>query len=476
MTYTWLKRFGCVSGFLALGLILGACSNDTNQTTTTEPALSGSNEVATQDNEVEAQELRIVWRDLGENDNLRRFFENYFVESFEAANPDIRLVLAPIMASEADYFGRVALSMQSPDTAPDIVAQDSFQLNADASAGFLLPLDNRVHAWDEWDYYIENIKQGYVAQSGRLYAIPGTSDSRGLWVNLSVLEEAGLPANWSPTTWEEILEGARAIRDNTDAIPLGFNVARSAGEAVTMQTFLMFLEGTDDSLFDQASGQFVARSQGFLDSLRFIDTVFNQENLSPSLSMAMGTNYASLMFQELLPTGQAGIALDGFWNVNNWLEGGAHPLDNPEEIMAFLPMPTQFGQGAGSVTMSGGWGWAIPYNSQNHDLAWRVLQAMGSAENQAIRATLEGNLTVREDSATNPRYTAVPFMEIATGFLANSQFRPAREEYPQISVEIQTAVEAVASGSSTPEQAMDEFERNVLRIVGEGNAVIRETN
>jgi multiple sugar transport system substrate-binding protein len=283
-----------------------------------------------------------------------------------------------------------------------------------------------------------------------------------------------LGENWLPTNWEEILDGAEAIRDNTEAVPFGFNVARSAGEAVTMQTFLMLLEGTDDALFDHESGKWIAESQGFLDSLRFIDDVFNNLSLAPSMSLAMGTNYASVMFQDLLPNGNAGIALDGFWNVAHFVEGGAAELENPESTLAFLPFPTQFGQGAGSVTMSGGLGWAIPANSRHHDLAWRVVQELGSEVHQATRATLDGNLTVREDSAQDARYTAVPFMAVATSFLENAHFRPAREEYPQISVEIQAAVEAVATGSRTPEQAMEEFTNSVIRIAGEENIIRRD--
>lgn len=79
--------------------------------------------------------------------------------------------------------------MQSESTAPDVVAEDSFMLNSDANAGYLLPLDDYVRDWDQWQYYTENLKSGSIGEDGKLYAIPGTSDSRGLWYNKNVFKK-----------------------------------------------------------------------------------------------------------------------------------------------------------------------------------------------------------------------------------------------------------------------------------------------
>jgi ABC-type sugar transport system, periplasmic component len=455
------KVMGLTAFVLCLAMLLTACGNGS------EPANK------TDDGAEKRTPLRITWRNQGDVDPLRDFLEE-FIPKFEAENPDIELVLAPIQASEGDYFARVALAMQSPDTAPDIVAQDTFQINADASAGYLLALDDYLNAWEEWEHYTENLKTGVKAADGLLYALPGTSDSRGLWYNKEVFRAAGLDTDWNPTSWEEILETAEVIKASApDVIPFSFNVARANGEATTMQSFLMFLNGTGEVLYDFDEAKWVTESKGFLDSLEFIDEVFNVRDLAPPASISMNSNYGSVMMQDKFPNGEVGIILDGFWNTGNWIETGAAPLDNVEEVIGFAAMPTQLGQAPGSVTLSGGWGWSIPANSTNHDLSWRVLQGLGSEEEQANRVIAEGNLAVRGDSAENPRYKELPFMEEATKFLENAHFRPANDDYPAVSVEIQMAVEAVASGSSTPEQAMAAYATNVARIAGEENTMSR---
>jgi multiple sugar transport system substrate-binding protein len=417
-------------------------------------------------------EIKITWRDVGEHDNLKKYLTNTFIPEFEKENPDIKIVLSPITASEGDYFSKVALSMQSENTAPDVVAEDTFMLNSDANAGYLLPLDDYVSEWDQWDYYTENLKSGSIAEDGKLYAIPGTSDSRGLWYNKNVFKKAGLPEDWKPKNWDEIIEAAEKIKDSSkDVIPLSMGVAKANGESVSMQTFEMLLYGTEDVLFDAETKKWHVNTKGIEESLQFIDEVYNQKKLGPPLSIAINSNYSSVLFQDKFPNDQAGIILDGFWNTGNYTENGAVPIDNVTERFGFAPMPTQNGQEPGSTTMSGGWTWAIPAKAKNPDASWKVIQALGGKEQQAARAISEGNLTVRDDSAEIPEYKEQAFISEATEFLKNAHFRPANDKYPNVSVEIQTMVEAVATGSKTPKQAAKDYTSNVIRIVGEENVV-----
>lgn len=419
-------------------------------------------------------EIKITWRDQGEHDNLKQFLTKTFIPKFEKENPDIKIVLNPIQASEGDYFSKVALAMKSSSTAPDVVAEDSFMLNSDANAGYLLKLDKYLKSWDQWDKYQENLKAGSKAQDGSYYAIPGTSDSRGLWYNKSVFKKAGLPENWQPKNWDDMIKAAEIIKKKVpDAIPLSMGVCKANGESVSMQTFEMLLYGTKETLYDDNTKKWIVSGKGINDSLKFIDQVFNKKKLGPPLSIAMNSNYASVMFQDKLPKGKVGIILDGYWNLRNYKSDGAVPIKNVDKILGFAAMPTQYGQDPGTTTMVGGWTWAIPTKSQHHDAAWKVLQALGSKEMQAKRAISEGNLTVRTDSAEIPAYKNRTFIPEATKYLENGHFRPANDKYPNVSTEIQNMVESVASGKVTPAKAAQTFKKNVTRIVGSDNVITK---
>ena len=62
--------------------------------------------------------ISITFRDGG-SDALKNWFEHAY-ETYEKKD-SMELDIAPITASEGDYFAKVALALQSADTAPDIV-------------------------------------------------------------------------------------------------------------------------------------------------------------------------------------------------------------------------------------------------------------------------------------------------------------------------------------------------------------------
>lgn len=85
--------------------------------------------------------------------------------------------------------------MKSPDTAPDIVAEDTSIIKSDAAAGYLEPLDTQVAGWSDWkDKFIENLKEGVTGEDGKVYGVPATSDTRGIWYNKELLAQAGAGA------------------------------------------------------------------------------------------------------------------------------------------------------------------------------------------------------------------------------------------------------------------------------------------
>nr|WP_245645029.1 extracellular solute-binding protein [Peribacillus loiseleuriae] len=154
--------------------------------------------------------------------------------------------------SEGDYFAKVALMLKSKNTAPDLVTEDTFMVNSDASAGYLEPLDEQVENWDDWANFTENVKKGVSAEDGKVYGVPYNTDSRGIWYNKDLFAKAGLPVPWEPRTWDDILHAARTIKEKSPAgvIPLWMNSGKATGVATSMQTFEMLLYGTKTPLYD----------------------------------------------------------------------------------------------------------------------------------------------------------------------------------------------------------------------------------
>ncbi|MCI1775070.1 ABC transporter substrate-binding protein [Paenibacillus lautus] len=434
------------------------------------PADTGDPEPG-KDGETAKKIITVTFRDDGIGEN-GAFYK--WLKEVSASYPDksVEIKPTPIQASEGDYFAKVALALKSKDTAPDIVTEDTFILNSDASAGYLEPLDDKLAGWEDWSNgsFIEAMKKGVTASDGKVYGVPYNTDSRGLWYNKDIFKQAGLPEDWQPKNWEEVLNAARTIKEKApDVVPIWMNMGKATGEATSMQTYEMLLYGTGERLYDDASGKWITKSQGILDALTFVETV-NKEKLGPPLSKVLNGQAGNTASREYLPQGKLAISLDGSWITGNYMETGAAPWPEYKDVLGFAPMPTSQGQEPGSITLAGGWALSIPSNSKNKDEAWEFIKYALGKENTQKLVMSSGNITVRADVAKDPEYTKMPFNEIATEYLQNAEFRPAQEKYPEVSTQIQTMVESVATGTS-PADAMNKYAQDVTRIVGADHIV-----
>lgn len=252
-----------------------------------------------------------------------------------------------------------------------------------------------------------------------------------------------------------------------DVIPLNVYAGKGVGEASSMQGFEMLLYGTPDTLYDEAAQKWITGSKGFSDSLRFVDTVF-KEGLGPSPQQALETTWTNKVGQELLPQGKIAIALDGSFTALNWLPTGATPWPQWNQVMGTAYMPTQTGQEPGRISMSGGWTWAIPKNSDNADGAWELTKLLSDREHQLTWAIDNVQIPVRSDVAKDPSYlSANPTNEFFAGLVPVTKYRPAYAVYPRISSEIQLATEKLITGSATVEQAAQGYDEQVKSIAGD---------
>ncbi|WP_237473912.1 extracellular solute-binding protein [Virgibacillus halodenitrificans] len=382
-------------------------------------------------------------------------------KDFEEKHEGVNVKITPIDSNEGDYPNKTILMMKSEDTAPDIVMEDSEGLKADAAAGYLEPITEEVKNWDDWKHFYDPVKSGVKGEDGDTYGVPISTDVRGLWYNKTVFEEAGLDVPWNPKSWDEVLDAAKTIKDDVE-VPIWMNSGKAMGEGTTMQTFLMLLYGTDSNLYNEDTGKWIVESEGFLDSLKFIDAVYSND-LGPSLSWGITGQAGAKVSTDLMPKGEVGIALDGNWMSGNWLESGNSPWPEWEEHIDIAPMPTQDGQGDGKVTVSGGWTLAIPAKADNKELAWEFIKTATSKENLRYGTAL----TPRKDIAELEDYQQLTYQQKITDYLDFTNYRPTYDSYPLVSSSIQKAVEAVTTDTLSPKEAMKQFKEDVTRDVGE---------
>ncbi|MEU7578299.1 extracellular solute-binding protein [Streptomyces sp. NPDC041068] len=399
-------------------------------------------------------------------DNQIRVMDTYLADikkQFEKEHPGKKVELVPIKAPDSEYYTKLQQMMRSPKTAPDLVYEDTFLINSDITSGYLKPLDPYLNKWKDWDQFIDTAKTAAKAADGKTYGVPDGTDTRGLWFSKAIFKKAGLPADWQPKTWDDILSAARTIKKKVPGVtPLNVYTGKPAGETASMQGFQMLAYGTGkDPLYDPKSKKWVTGSKGFKDSLTFVETVY-KEKLGPDVSDALDPNFATRVRGELLPEDKLGINLDGSWLPQDWGKGAGHEWPQWSDKLGLAYMPTQHGQAPGKVSMSGGWTWAIPTKASNPDLAFDFIKTMQTPANAKKWYVANSGIAVREDVAADPSYVkAQPGIKFFTDLVATTHYRPAYPAYPKVSTAIQEAMESVTTGDASVDKAADGYDEEV---------------
>lgn len=387
--------------------------------------------------------------------------------AFEAAHKGVTVKLQPIEAEEDQYYTKLALMNGSKSTAPDVIYEDTFQVMSDAAAGYLAPIDDYLKNWSDWSQFEDAAKQAGLGVDGKTYGVSMGTDTRGIYFNKDIFAKAGLPSDWQPKNWADILSAAQTIKGKVSGVtPLNIYAAKANGEGTTMQGFEMLLYGTDSTLYNESTQKWVTGSQGFKDALNFYKTAYS-ENLAPSLDVALDSNIGSRVSTELLPQGKVAIAIDGSWLPGGWISG-ANAWANWDKTIGFAKMPTQNGQGSGYTSMSGGWLLSVGSQSKNKDLAMQFIEMALNKDNSLTYDTTNSQIAVRDDVAKDPKYLDYnPSFKFFSSLVQYTHFRPATPDYSQISSNIQVATESVVSGQATADQAASTYDKGLVSIVGQ---------
>lgn len=470
------KLLAILAGTTILASLLGGCGNsdtpdkslesESGVETGTESPDSNEKETKTGDK----KKITISYKDTSEagDDYMKTWIQQAY-ENWEKKE-EVELDIQPVVGNDSDYFTKLQTQMQDVSTSPDIFFEDTFQLNTDVVAGYVADITSYVESWNDWNTaIIESLKEGTRGSDGKTYAIPVSTDVRGLWYNKDVMEQAGLGRDWKPNNWQDILDACAAIKENCadDVVPIWFACSNTEAEATSMNTFAMLLYGTGETLVNEETGVWNITGQGVVDTLTFLETC-KKEGYIGTLSEVFDVSdweYAN----QYMSTAKLGIYLNGSWGYADYLESRSYPMqgysdETLTDALGFAQMPRQ--NGDGYVTMSGGWSWAITNNSDEKELAFEFLTELMKSDNYIQYLTGSGNLSTRNDMMEYEAYNSKLYVKEATAMSETAYFRPHNENYSKVSSYIYEMVDTIMRNGTDIEQAMSDFKKNVETVVG----------
>ncbi|MFD4640016.1 extracellular solute-binding protein [Lentzea sp. NPDC058436] len=372
-------------------------------------------------------------------------------------------------AGDEDFKTKVALDLKTGGGG-DVIEIDGIWLGEFAQAGQIKPLADVVGNtdWDGWDQ-IPKAVQGLGEFDGKRYGVPMGTDGRVLFFNRKLFAQAGLPADWQPRSWQDVLDAGAKLKALPGVTPIQLNAGAAMGEATTMQGVLPALVGTGKPIYD--NGKWQGDSAQLKDVLGLYQKVYGGGLGDPVLQQeAKGRDRSFQLFSE----NRIGILLesDYFWRSVVEPKNGVAKMADRDTAVGWALVPAkQSGSGVGGqdfVSMSGGGVRVINPNTQYPRQAWEFLQFLNSAE--AVKESLAGTaqLTQRQDVNDEVLKGDPMLTFIAEKVLPITRYRPGLADYPKVSAALQQATADVVAGKS-PDEVATAYRTALVKAVGEGN-------
>ena len=372
-------------------------------------------------------------------------FETWFEPFEERTGITIEHTVVPWGDVESTYTASFA-----GDDPFDVTYQVSTHLTLFGERGAFMDVLPRMSAPEyasERAHFIDSAIDASLYQ-GKLYGVPIIIGSTVMFVNLDLLEQAGVSE--IPTTTEELIAAAQAVEANTDAV--GFhvpmttvdfnwyfnlqNVHNFGGDIVSDD----YTSATIDSEPVRQATQFGAD----LICAHGVQPPIGQYNREEGISLFKGGQLAMLLDEPLRVTAFEDEGLPFDWDI-------APPVGAPD----------------GTQTMFSTTGhWSVAAESSNPEAAWELVKFLSSAEFMTGYNEVYGWITPRDDITTflgneKLQRNLQWIQDSWDGLVTHPNIAQILDEYGQ-------ALEAAASCEVSVDDALSEAQARATEILERG--------
>jgi multiple sugar transport system substrate-binding protein len=275
--------------------------------------------------------------------------------------PDIKL---EIVDSDWNTFHSRAPIWVAGKQEPDVYLCSQTDLAAIVDIGAVLPLDGLVDpklradvpagAWQSVKY------------KGRTVAIPGDYAPFVLWYNKDVFKKAGLDPQKPPTTWDELLQYALKIKQNTDVAPIGAGVGRAL-DFTQLVWGMLFYSATNEQYVDDTGKPQITSEESLRAHQFLVDLVRKHKVTLPDPQL-----YSKGDLRLLFRDEKVAMVVDGPWLMN--VLDKKYDLSTPDKSkFGIAPAPRSPVQGKVPMYASTTDAWVVSANSKYPEEAKKLL-------------------------------------------------------------------------------------------------------
>ncbi|MCL8000252.1 extracellular solute-binding protein [Brucella sp. 21LCYQ03] len=394
-------------------------------------------------------------------------------EQFEEKNPGDTMELIPVPGTYDDYNTKLSLLFNSPDTRPDIVQIYDLNVGQLAASELLAPLDDKI-AGAAWWKEIPAPLQNSGKYKDATYSVPQGANTYGMLFDRTLTSKAGLPNDWAPKNWDEVLDAARAIKKTSpDVSPLFVMTGTAQGTfGVVAGPALLLSASSSPTIYNKETNKWVVDSKGIREVLNFYKTAATEGLLAPTSQM-MDANAANNPAQAMFDH-KFGISLAGNWVPMFWGKNVCAPCwDDKEETIGFSAVPTSQGQEPGHGGSFNAVVLAMSKSTADPDLAWSAMEIMQDKKNMMNIAAWVAAVPSVSTMRTDEEFLALsrkPFQKSFADLTDIATGMPSQAEFPIWGNGFQQATQAmVLKPQTTIDEGVEILRSYMANQVGEEN-------
>ncbi len=341
------------------------------------------------------------------------------IKEFQDSHPNIKISASYVVNSELKKQMRIAMLS---NTMPDLLVFDNPDFSSFAADGYLADITDRMAKWGEVSQFQPGPLSS-VKYKNKIFGIPWYSNNLALIYNQELLAKAGVKP---PRTWEEVRSAAARLTGNG---VYGMAIAAVKSEVGTFQ-YIPWLYSAGGSYEKLDSPEAIK-------ALTFLTDLVKDKYMSKEVA-----NYAHGDLLKAFEGGKAAMVIQGSWAV--W----SLKNDVPDMKWGVVPIPTD----KTSVSVLGGYNVGISNDCKHVDEAFEFLKFLGGKKAEAEYALGVTCIPTRKDAELSEEYKQYP-LNVFVNQMSDAVAR-VNPFWPDVSINIQVAIQEALLGAKTPEQAL----------------------
>lgn len=378
-------------------------------------------------------------------------------KAFEDANPDVDVEYV-ITESKPDYEQKLKVAMASGQ-GPDVIGTQ-FGALMNSYSDQLEPLE--AYAKETWgDSWIDQFKAGAAYRINQHPGVPalpaGLVAVPLVMYDVDMFEKAGASI---PATYEDLKEVLKKFEaaELPGVMPhVGFG-GGEWGPQVRALFYNLANQVAPLKLYDADAGKVPFTDPDLVKAASLMkqyadDNIFQPgylgNKLNPDVQNELFENKAAIpMF------------IVGSWGAFDWTKRADYHIE--DRRLGYFPLPTSIGDKP-NVQVDVDLAVAIPKSSKNKDAAWKFVKFMSTEGYQEVLSKALQNIPAAKAFGFDKTVLTVPSeiesLDIILNIAETSAIGVRALENPEIETALYKNLQAMMSGTVTPEQAMKEVEK-----------------